>query len=89
MAIQEEFNRAWTNYTFVPDDPKERMRDLVKGREGVDIMYTQASRILDDAFTPPGEITAWTYIKEEVATMTDDEVVGMFYAFINKHKGAE
>lgn len=87
MTTQEDFNKAWANYTHVPNDPKDRLRDLVKERLGIDIMYTQAMRVLEEGFAHPANFTNWDKIKEEVATMTDDEVIGLFYEFVKKHKG--
>ncbi|MEL4403172.1 hypothetical protein AAEJ42_23405, partial [Shewanella algae] len=79
---------AWNNYTFIPDDPKERLKSVVKERLGVDIMYIQASRILESFYQSGDDTDAirkyadWDAIKKDVAGLIDDEVLAIYHRFV-------
>jgi translation initiation factor 6 (eIF-6) len=88
MTDQENFNKAWNNYTFVPDDPRERLKSVVNDRLGVDIMYTQARRILESSYQKTNEdLVDWDFVKKDMSELVDDEVVAIYHAFVKKYKG--
>lgn len=88
MTDQEQFYKAWANYSSM-DDPRDRMKSVVKDRLDVNIMYIQASRILELYYTPPDKpYTAdWELIKKEISELADDEVLEIYHDFIKKYKG--
>jgi hypothetical protein len=91
MTDQEKFQKAWNNYTFIPDDPRDRLKNVVKDRLGVDIMYIQAGRILEFYYTPVDRTYAanWDQIKKQVSELIDDEVLAIYHAFVKRYKGDE
>lgn len=90
MKDQEKFQKAWSNYTFDPDDPRERLKSVVRERLEVDIMYTQAGRILESYYTPAGKnYPDWDAIRKDIKELVDDEVLAVYYAFVKRYKGDE